>query len=198
MIDHLKKIHRILYLPRVDKPVKPSFKVTPITEPYLYTDTNLYVDAFDSPIQSVKVEVSNIGGGNLYVERIRIPQAYGKWVKRAESPKPTTLTSRSDPIEIELNILLKELPNPSSVNVAKLPLISKPKQKSFDEILLGVRPPDNQASKLMVPEYINFGEITACKVSIADHAKMNPNLLLIFFSLVISHAIRRHHLRLRK
>ena len=87
MIDHLKKIHRILYLPRVDKPVKPSFKVTPITEPYLYTDTNLYVDAFDSPIQSVKAEVSNIGGGNLYVERIRIPQAYGKWVKRAESPK---------------------------------------------------------------------------------------------------------------
>ena len=183
MIDHLKKIHRILYLPRVDKPVKPSFKVTPITEPYLYTDTNLYVDAFDSPIQSVKildspiqsvkVEVSNIGGGNLYVERIRIPQAYGKWVKRAESPKPTTLTSRSDPIEIELNILLKELPNPSSVNVAKLPLISKPKQKSFDEILLGVRPPDNQASKLMVPEYINFGEITVWKVSIADHREDN-------------------------
>ena len=181
MIDHLKKIHRILYLPRVDKPVKPSFKVTPITEPYLYTDTNLYVDAFDSPIQSVKVEVSNIGGGNLYVERIRIPQAYGKWVKRVESPKPTTLTSRSDPIEIELNILLKELPNPSSVNVAKLPLISKPKQKSFDEILLGVRPPDNQSANLMVPEYINFGEITACKVSIADHREDESKPPVDFF-----------------
>ena len=168
MINHLKQIHRTLYLPPAPDPVEPPFKVTPINEPYLYTDTNLYVDTFDSPNQSVKVKVSNVGGGRLQVERIRIPRASGKWIKRAKRSKPVTLTSASDPIEIELNLLLKDLPNPATVNVTELHLISNSKRKTFSEILLGVRPPENQTPNLTVPDYINFGEITVWKVSVTD------------------------------
>ena len=168
MIKHLKQIHRTLYLPPAPDPAEPPFKVTPINEPYLYTDTNLYVDTFDSPNQSVKVKVSNVGGGRLNVERIRIPRTSGKWIKRAQASRPVTLTSTSDPVEIELNLLLKDLSNPATVNVAELHLISNSKRKTFSEILLGVRPPENQTSNLTVPDYINFGEITVWKVALAD------------------------------
>lgn len=168
MINHLKEIHRELYLPQAPDAPKPPFKVTPISEPYLYTDANRYVDTFDNPNQSVKVEVSNVGGGRLDVQRISIPRGFNKWIKRAKKPKPVTLTSTSDPIEIELKLVLKALPNPSTVNIAKLNLISNSKRKTFSQILLGVRPPENQSTNLTLPQYLDFGEITVCKVSIAD------------------------------
>ena len=38
MIDHLKEIHRQLYLPQASDSAEPPFRVTPINEPYLYTD----------------------------------------------------------------------------------------------------------------------------------------------------------------
>ena len=168
MINHLKEIHRELYLPQASDSAEPPFRVTPINDPYLYTDANLYVDTFDSPNQSVKVKVSNVGGGRLNVERIRIPRGFDKWIQRTERPRPVTLTSTSDPIEIELKLFLKALPNPSSVNVVKLTVLSNSRRKTFSEILLRVRPPENQSTNLILPEYLNFGEITVCKVLIAD------------------------------
>lgn len=168
MINHLKKIHGSLYLPMVPESEEPPFKVTPINEPYLYTDANIYVDTFDNPNQSVKVKVSNVGGGRLNVERISIPRVYGEWIKRVRGSKQATLTSTSEPVELELELLLKALPNPSSVNTAELNVISNSKRKTFSKILLGIHPPDNQSTHLILPEYINFGEITVYKVSIAD------------------------------
>lgn len=169
MINHLKEIHDVLYLPRIDKPINPSIKVTPITVPYPYTDAKISVKTFEDPIQPVKVKVYNVGGGQLTVERISIPNAYSRWVKRASKSKPTTLTASSEPLEIELNVLLRDLPNPTNFNIAELKLISKPQRKTFSDITLEVHPPENQSANIVVPEYINFGEITACKVSIADH-----------------------------
>ena len=171
MINHLKKIHRELYLPRGTDSVELPFKVTPIDEPYLYTDTNLYVDTFDNPNQSVNVIVSNIGGGTLNVDRIQIPRAFGKWVKRGKKVTPAALTTTSEPLEIELKLILKELPDPSSVNDAKLNLISNSKRKTFSKVLLGVRPPESQSLDLTLPEYINFGEITVWNVSLTDRRK---------------------------
>ena len=168
MIDHLKEIHRQLYLPQAPDSAEPPFRVTPINEPYLYTDENLSVNRFDSPSQSVKVKVSNVGGGKLNVERIRIPRGFDKWIKRAERAKPLTLTSTSDPIEIELKLFLDALPQPSSVNFVKLTVLSNSRRKTFSEILLAVHPPENQSAKLTLPEYLNFGEITVCKVSVID------------------------------
>ena len=168
MINHLKEIHRELYLPRAPDSTTPPFEVTPINDPYLYTDANLYVDTFGNLNQSVKIKVSNVGGGRLSVERIRIPRGFERWIKRVKAPQSATLTSNSEPKEIELNILLKELPNPSSVNYVKLTALSNSKRKTFSEILLGVRPPENQTTNLTLPEYLNFGEITVCKVLITD------------------------------
>ena len=168
MINHLKEIHRELYLPQAPDSAKPPFKVTPINDPYLYTDANLYVDTFNSPNQSVKVEVSNVGGGRLNVERIRIPRGFERWIKRAERLQSATLTSNSEPIKIELKLFLKALPNPSSVNVVKLTVLSNSRRKTFSEILLRVHPLENQSTNLTLPKYLNFGEITVCKVSVAD------------------------------
>ncbi len=168
MIDHLKEIHSVVYLPLAPDSGESSFKVTPINEPYLYTDANLYVDTFDNPNQSVKVTVSNAGGGTLKVDRIRIPREFGGWVKRGEKVTPATLTTTSSPLEIELKLALKELPNPSTVNVAELHLISNSKRKAFSKVLLGVRPPIDQDSKVLVPEYINFGEIAVWHVSLTN------------------------------
>ena len=169
MIDHLKKIHSLLYLPMAPESEEPPpFKVTPINEPYFYTDANIYVDRFDNPNQSVKVMVSNVGGGRLNVERISIPRVYGEWIKRAQGSKQATLTPTSEPIAFELNLELKALPNPSSVNTAQLNVISNSRRKTFSKILLGVHPPDNHSANVTLPEYLNFGEITVCKVSIAD------------------------------
>ena len=168
MINHLKNIHRVLYLPPAPEPEESPFKVTPINDPYLYTDANIYVDTFDNPNQSVKVMVSNVGGGKLNVERISIPHVHGKWIKRAHGSKRATLTPTSEPIEFELELGLKALPNPSSVNTAELKVISNSKRKTFSQILLCVRPPENQSTNLALPEYLNFGEITICKVLIAD------------------------------
>ena len=168
MINHLKDIHRLLYLPTAPESEKPSFKVTPINDPYLYTDANIYVDTFDNPNQSVKVMVSNVGGGRLNVERVSIPRMYGEWIKRARGSKQVTLTPIAEPLEFELELELKALPNPSSVNIAELTVISNSRRKTFSKILLGVRPPDNQSANMTLPEYLNFGEITVCKVSIAD------------------------------
>lgn len=168
MINHLKNIHSLLYLPMARESEEPPFKVTPINEPYLYTDANVYVDTYDNPNQSVKVMVSNVGGGKLDVERISIPRVYGEWIKRVHGSKRATLTPTSEPIALELNLELKALPNPSSVNTAELNVISNSRRKTFSKILLGVHPPDNQSTHLTLPEYINFGEITVYKVSIAD------------------------------
>ena len=169
MIDHLKNIHSVLYLPAAPEPEEPPFKVTPINDPYLYTDANIYVDTFDNPNQSVKVMVSNVGGGKLNVERISIPRVHGAWVKRAQGSKRATLTPTSEPVAFELKLGLKALPNPSSVNTVELNVISNSKRKTFSKILLGVQPPGTQSTNLTLPEYINFGEVTACKVSIADN-----------------------------
>ena len=169
MIDHLKEIYRQLYLPQAPDSAEPPFRVTPINEPYLYTDANLSVDRFDSPSLSVKVKVSNVGGGKLNVERIRIPRGFDKWIKRAERAKPLTLISTSDPIEIELKLFLDALPQSSSVNFVKLTVLSNSRRKMFSDILLAVHPLGNQAAKLTLPEYLNFGEITVCKVSVADY-----------------------------
>ena len=171
MIDHLKNIHRVLYLPAAPESEEPPFKVTPINEPYLYTDANIYVDTFDNPNQPVKVMVSNVGGGKLNVGRVSIPRVHGNWIKRAQGSKQATLTPTSEPIAFELELGLKALPNPSSVNTAELNVISNSKRKTFSKILLGVHPPDNQSTHLTLPEYINFGEITVCKVSIADNCE---------------------------
>ena len=168
MIKHLKEIHRELYLPQAPDAAELPFRVTPINDPYLYTDANLYVDTFGNPNQSVKIKVSNVGGGRLSVERIRIPRGFERWIKRVKAPQSATLTSNSEPKEIELNILLKELPNPSSVNYVKLTALSNSKRKTFSEVLLGVCPPENQSANLTLPEYLNFGEITVYKVSVAD------------------------------
>ena len=181
MINHLKEIHRILYLPQSKEPIDLPFKVTPVNEPYPYTDAKISVNTFDNPIQPVKVKVYNVGGGRLTVERISIPNAYGKWVKRAGKSKPATLTTSSDLLEIELNILLRDLPKPTSENVAELKLISKPQRKTFTDISLNVHLPEDQSANLMVPEYINFGEITACKVSIADHREDESKPPVDFF-----------------
>ena len=169
MIDHLKHIHRVLYLPAAPESEEPPFKVTPINEPYLYTDANIYVDTFDNPNQLVRGMVSNVGGGKLNVERISIPRVYGEWIKRAQGSKRATLTPTSEPIAFELNLELKALPNPSSVNTAELNVISNSKRKTFSKILLGVRPPENQSTNLALPEYLNFGEITVCKILVVDH-----------------------------
>ena len=166
MINHLKTIHGTLYLPQATDSVELPFKVTPIDEPYLYTDADLYVDIFDNPSQSVKLTVSNVGGRTLQVDRIRIPREFGGWVKRGNRSTPATLTATSDPLEIELKVDLKELPNPLTVNIAELHLISNSKRKAFSKVLLGVRPPIDQVPKVTVPEYINFGEIAAWHVSL--------------------------------
>jgi len=168
MINHLKSIHSELYLPRAPESEKLPFKVIPINDPYLYTDANIYVDTFDNPNQSVKVRVSNVGGGKLNVERISIPRVYGKWIKRAQRSQRATLTPIAEPIEFELELELKALPNPSSVNTAELTVLSNSRRKTFSKILLGVRPPDNHSANMTLPKYLNFGEITVCKVSIAD------------------------------
>ena len=168
MIKHLKEVHRKLYLPLAHDPTPPSYQITPITAPFLYTDANINVDSFDNPNQSVKVEISNVGGGKLHVERIRIPRGFEKWIKRAEGSKPATLTSTSEPLELELKLNLRTLPNPSTENVVELSVISSSKRKTFSQILLRVQPPDTQSTNLTLQEYINFGEITTHKVSIAD------------------------------
>lgn len=169
MINHLKEIHRELYLPRATGSTEPSFKVRPIDEPYLHTDADLYLDAFDNPNQSIKVMVSNVGGGTLQVDGIRIPRVSGGWVKRGKKSTPTALTTTSEPLEIELKLALKELPNPSTMNVAELYLISKSKRKTFSKVLLRVRPRVDPPPEVKVPEYINFGEIAVWHVSLTNN-----------------------------
>ncbi len=169
MINHLKEIYDSVYSPPLSEDYKPPYEVTPINDPYPYTDAKISVNTFDNLIQPILVKVYNVGGGKLTVERISIPIAFSTWVKRTEKSKPAILTTSSEPLEIELDILLRDMPEPTSVNMAELKLISKPQRKTFTDITLEVHPPEDQSTKLVVPEYINFGEITACKVSIADH-----------------------------
>ena len=183
MINHLKEIHSILYLSPLTEPVELPYKVTSINEPYLYTDLDLYVDTFDNPNQSVKVTVSNVGGGTLQVDRIQIPRASGRWIKRGKKTTPATLTATSDPLEIELKLVLKELPNPSTVNTAELKLISNSRRKTFSKVLLGAPPPDAESPNVTVPEYINFGEITVWNVSLTDSRK-DETAQTVDFSLV--------------
>lgn len=168
MIEHLKEIYNKIYLPYAPDTPPTSFEVTPIKDPFLYTEANLSVDTFDNPNQSVKVEISNVGDGKLHVERIRIPRGFERWIKRAEGSKPATLTSTSDSLELELKLNLRTLPNPSSENVVKLSILSNSKRKTFSDILLHVKPSNSQRTNLTLPEYINFGEITTYKVCIAD------------------------------
>ena len=183
MINHLKKIHRDLYLPQASDSAEPPFKVTPIDEPYLYTDANLYVNTFDNPNQPMKVTVLNVGGGTLQVDRIQIPRASGSWVKRGERARPTALTGTSEPLEIELKLVLKELPKPAIVNCAKLELISNSRRKTFSKMLLKVCLAKNQFPNVTVPEYINFGESTVWNVSLTDSRK-DETAQTVDFSLV--------------
>ena len=183
MINHLKKIHHELYLPQASDSAKPPFKVTPINDPYLYTDANIYVDTFDNPNQPVKVTVLNVGGGTLQVDRIRIPREFGGWVKRGKRSTPAALTTTSEPLEIELQLALKELPNPSTVSVAELSLISNSRRKEFSKVLLGVCPSKDQFPNVTVPEYINFGESTVWNVSLTDSRK-DETAQTVDFSLV--------------
>ena len=181
MISHLKNTFELVYSAPLPENYRPQYKITPITDPYPYTDAKISVTTFDNPTQSVKVKVYNAGDGRLRVERISIPHIYGNWVKRLDKSKSVTLTSTSDPHEFELELLLNYLPNPTNVNVAELKLISKPQRKTFSDITLEVHPPEEQSAKLVVPEYINFGEITACKVSIADHRRDKSKPPIEFF-----------------
>ena len=181
MINHLKNTYELVYSAPLPENYRPQYKITPITEPYPYTDAKISVNTFDNLIQPILVKVYNVGGGRLQVERISIPHSYSKWVRRAGKSKASTLTSTSDPHEFELELLLNYLPNPTNVNVAELKLISKPQRKTFSDITLEVHPSEDQSEKLVVPEYINFGEITACKVSIADHREDESKPPVDFF-----------------
>ena len=183
MINHLKEVHRELYLPQSTDSVKFPFKVKPMDEPYLYTDPNLHVDISDDSRQLVKVIVSNVGGGTLQVERVQIPRAFGKWVKRGKKPTPAALTPTSEPLEIELQLARKALPNPSTINVAELKLISNSRKKTFSQVLLRVHPSDDQSPALKVPEYVNFAEIAVWNVSITDSRK-DETTQTVDFSLI--------------
>lgn len=169
MIRHLKNIHQELYLPRSPEAEKPPFKVTPINDPYLYTEANIFVDTFDNLNQTVKVMVSNAGGGRLNVERISIPRTYQKWIKRIGRSKRVVLTPTSEPVALELELLRKTLPNASQPNIVELNAISNSKRKTFSKITLDVQPPNDQSTDITLPEYINFGEITAYKILVADN-----------------------------
>ena len=183
MINHLKAIHHKLYLPEAPSSFEFPFKVSQINEPYLYTEASCCVDTFDSPNQSVKIRVSNVGGGKLSVERIRIPRAQHKWIRRGEKSEPVLLTATSDPAALELKLNLTELPNLLNVSSAELSLISNSKRKTFSKVLLRVCPPKTQSPCLFLPETINFGEITVWEISITDKNKTeeatSANFLLI-------------------
>jgi len=120
------------------------------------------------------VKVSNGGGGKMYVERVRIPRGFEKWVKRAEGSKPITLSPTSDPFEFELKLNLSSLPNPSSINVVRLSVISNSKRKTFSDILLGVQSLKDQPPNLTLPNYINFGEISVYKITIKREREDAP------------------------
>ncbi len=168
MIHHLKAIHRQLYLPPASDASALPFTVTPIDEPYLYTEPDIYADRFEHPTPTVKVRAWNVGGGTLRVERVRIPRACSSWVKRTQKSRPTKLKVASEPLEIELRLFPKELPNPAAVSIAELNLVSDAKSKAFSKVLLGVRLPEDSGAKVAVPEFINFGEISAWKVSLVS------------------------------
>ena len=86
MIDYLKDIHRLLYLPRTPAVISgENFKVVPINEPYLYVDRNCHIDEFDEPQQLVRLAVFNVGGGTLKVNSVRIPPSSKTWLKRTQS-----------------------------------------------------------------------------------------------------------------
>lgn len=176
MISHLKETFELVYSAPLPENYRPKYKVTPISEPYPYTDAKISVNTFDDPIQPVTVKVYNVGGGRLTVERISIPHAHSRWMERKVRPKPVTLTASSDPLLVELNILLRDLPTFTNKNIAKLKLITKPQRKTFTDITLEVRPPDDKAVNLSLPEYINFGEITACKISINREVFDKPSV----------------------
>ena len=168
MIHHLKAIHRQLYLPPASEAAALPFTVTPIDEPYLFTEPDIYVDRFEHSTPTVKVRAWNVGGGTLRVERVRIPRACSSWVKRTQKSMPTKLKVASEPLEIELNLLPKELPNPAAVSIAELNLISNARSKAFSKVLLRVRLPEDSGAKVAVPEFINFGELSAWKVSLVS------------------------------
>ena len=168
MIHHLKAIHRQLYLPPASDASALPFTVTPIDEPYLYTEPDIYVDRFEHPTPTVKVRVWNVGGGTLRVERVRIPRACSGWVKRTQKSRPTKLKVASEPLEIELRLFPKELPNLAAVSIAELNLVSNARSKAFSKMLLRVRLPKDSGAKVAVPEFINFGEISAWKVSLVS------------------------------
>ncbi len=171
MINHLKSIHRLLYLPAAPESEEPPFKVTPINDPYLYTDANICVEAFDNPNQTVKVAVSNVGGGTLQVARIRIPRVCGKWIKQGKRSTPAALTTTAKPLDLELQLILKALPNSSVKNAAELNILSNSRRKTFSKVSLQVCPSEEDHINLSVPEHINFGEITVWNVSIIDKRK---------------------------
>ncbi len=184
MIHHLKAVHRQLYLPPAPETAAPPFTVTPIDEPYLYTEPDISVDRLEHPTPTVKVRVSNVGGGTLQVKRVRIPRACSGWVKRTQKSTPTALKVASEPLEVELRLFPKELPEPGAVNIAELNLISNARSKAFSKALLNVRLPKDSDAKVAVPTCVNFGEITAWKVSlVSTQAKPIDFLLLGDFAL---------------
>ncbi len=168
MIHHLKAIHRQLYLPPAPDAAELPFTVTPIDEPYLYTAPDIYVDEFEHPMPTVKIRVWNVGGRTLRVERVRIPRACSGWVKRTQKPTPTELRIASEPLEIELRLVPEKLLEAATVTIAELNLVSNARSKAFSKVLLGVRLPEDSGAKVAVPAFINFGEITAWKVSLVS------------------------------
>ena len=179
MIQHLKAIHRQLYLPQAQAAPALPFTVAPINEPYLYTESAISVDRLEHPTPTVKVRVSNVGGGTLRVERMRIPRACSRWVKRTQKLTPTALKVASEPLEVELRLFPKELPKPGAVNIAELNLVSNARSKAFSKALLSVRLPKDSSAKVAVPAFINFGEITAWKVSLASSPSETVDFLLL-------------------
>ena len=141
MIHHLKAIHRQLYLPPAPETAAPPFTVTPIDEPYLYTEPDISVDRLEHPTPTVKVRVLNVGGGTLQVKRVRIPRTCSRWVKRTQKSTPTALKVASEPLEVELRLFPKELPKPGALNIAELNLISNARSKAFSKALLKRPPP---------------------------------------------------------
>lgn len=170
MINHLKEIHRKLYLPSITASTKRSYTVRSIDEPYLYADSFVYVDKFDDLRQTVSIPVYNVGGGTLKVNSIDIESPANVWLKRKghKVSLPAELSAQAAAFAVELTLSLRDLPQPLTVHSASLSLNSNSVSDAFSKVQLEVRPPDDEAPILKGPSYINFREIGAWKVSLID------------------------------
>lgn len=164
-IDHLKEIHRILYLPQSTSDIDHSFTVRTIDEPYLYAEPYVYTDNFDDLNQTVSIRAANVGGGNLKISKVQIDDSAKDWIKRCNQSLPVDLTADEE-ADVDLTISLKELPSDDTVCTTDLNFNTNSVSDDFNKVSLGVRPSENQNIK--VPNVINFGEVTARKVTFVD------------------------------